>query len=252
MPLTDIHVGRKPSPRKIVLYGIHGIGKSTFAANADTPIFIPTEEGVNDIDCASFPLCRTFEEVMSRISELYNEEHEYKTVVIDSLDWLEKLIWAQVCTEKSVTSIEDIGYAKGYTFALKHWKRLRDSLDTLRRECGMTVILLAHSKIEKFENPETDTYDRYSPALHKLASADIQEWADEVLFANYKVFTRKTGEGFNQDKHKATGNGDRVIRTSERPAHVAKNRLTDIPYEIPLDFAELKKYFPTAQEQSNA
>lgn len=252
MPLSDIHIGKKPSPRKIVVYGVHGIGKSTFGANADAPIFIPTEEGVNDIDCASFPLSTSFEQVMGYITDLYNEEHEFKTVVIDTLDWLEKLIWAKVCTEKNVASIDAIDFQKGYAFALRHWKRFRDGIDGLRRDRGMTALMLAHSKIERFNNPETDPYDRYSPALHKWASADIQEWATDVFFTNYKIYTRKADEHFGKSIHKATGDGSRILYTRERPSHVAKNRLDLIPDEIPLDFAELKKYFPTAQEQSNA
>jgi hypothetical protein len=99
----------------------------------------------------------------------------------------------------------------------------------------MTVVLIAHAKIEKFENPETVPYDRYSPRLHKLASALVQEWADEVLFATYKVHTIKVDEGFNKAKHNGVSTGERIIRTVERPAHVAKNRL-GLPEEIPLDY----------------
>jgi len=105
----------------------------------------------------------------------------------------------------------------------------------------MMVILLAHAKIEKFENPETETYDRYVPRLHKLASAVVQEWCDEVLFATYKVFTKKLDEGFSQTRTQGIGTGERIIRTSERPAHVAKNRL-NLPDEFPLDWNVYAKH----------
>ena len=99
-------------------------------------------------------------------------------------------------------------------------------LDALRDERGMVVILVAHAQIEKFANPETENYDRYVPRLHKLASALVQEWCDEVLFATYRVHTRTATEGFDRKRVQGVGTGERVLRTTERPAHVAKNRLT--------------------------
>ncbi|MBX3367421.1 MAG: ATP-binding protein [Phycisphaeraceae bacterium] len=233
--MSQISKGRRPQPRRAMLYGTHGIGKSTFGAMADAPVFVPTEDGLADIDCESFPLAKSLGEVMAALESLYTAEHKYKTVVIDSLDWLERLIWAAVCCDESVENIEKIGYAKGYTFAIDKWRMVLGALDALRTDRGMTVVLIAHAKIEKFENPETVPYDRYSPRLHKLASALVQEWADEVLFATYKVHTVKVDEGFNKAKHNGVGTGERIIRTVERPAHVAKNRL-GLPEELPLDY----------------
>jgi hypothetical protein len=179
--------------------------------------------------------------VIVSLSALFSEEHQYATVVIDSLDWLERLIWAQVCRDRGVESIEDVGYAKGYTFALTQWREILAGLDAVRNERGMTVILIAHAKIERFENPETEPYDRYSPRLHKSASAIIQEWCDEVLFATYRVHTRKVNEQFGRAQHRGIGTGERIIRTTERPAHVAKNRL-NLPDEIPLDYRVYAAY----------
>jgi hypothetical protein len=104
----------------------------------------------------------------------------------------------------------------------------------------MTIVLIAHAKIEKFENPETVPYDRYSPRLHKLASALVQEWCDEVLFATYRVHTIKVADGFDKAKHNGVGTGERIIRTTERPSHVAKNRL-NMPDEIQLDWREYQR-----------
>jgi len=233
--MTQIKKGRNPKPRRVMLYGTHGIGKSTFGAMAENPIFIPTEDGLGDIECESFPLAKSLGDVMAALESLYSGEHGYRTVVIDSLDWLERLIWNEVCEDEQVESIEKIGYAKGYTFAIEKWRMVLGALDALRGDRGMTVVVIAHAKIEKFENPETVPYDRYSPRLHKLASALVQEWADEVLFATYKVLTVKVDEGFNKAKHNGVGTGERIIRTVERPAHVAKNRL-NLPEELPLDY----------------
>lgn len=250
MDLASIRSGKKRSPRRILIYGTHGIGKSTFGAMADSPIFIPTEDGLDDIDCKSFPVCRQYSDILSAIGTLYAGGHPYRTVVIDSADWLERLIWGDVCRARNVGSIEDIGFAKGYTFSLTQWQEILDGLNALR-EKGMTIILVAHAKIEKFENPETESYDRYSPRLHKLASHLLQEWCDEVLFANYKVFTTSSDEGFGKTRVKATSVADRVLRTCERPAHVAKNRL-GLPEEIPLDWREYAKYLDPDPASSTA
>lgn len=224
--MNQISKGRKARPRRVMLYGTHGIGKSTFGAMAEKPIFVPTEDGLADIDCESFPLARSLGEVMAALESLYSGDHDYRTVVIDSLDWLERLIWAEVCADENVQNIEKIGYAKGFSFAIDKWRSVLGALDALRSDRGMTVVLIAHAKIEKFENPETVPYDRYSPRLHKLASALVQEWADEVLFATYKVHTVKVDEGFNKAKHNGVSTGERIIRTVERPppTHLAKNR----------------------------
>ena len=240
--LEQIHRGKKPAPRRVMLYGIQGIGKSTFGARSPDAIFIQTEDGLGQIDCAKFPLAESFDSVMAAVSELYREEHSFQTVVVDSLDWLEKLIHQEVCEKRGVKNIEDIGYGKGYVFALDYWKQFLDGLSALRNERGMTVILVAHAKIEKFENPSTDSYDRYVPQLHKHASALVQEWCDEVLFATYKVFTKLVDEGFNRKKAKGIGAGERILYTTERPSHVAKSRL-NLPDEMPLDWEVYEKFF---------
>lgn len=240
--MKQIVTGKQPLPRRVMLYGVHGIGKSTFGAMAPNPIFIQTEDGLANIEAPRFPLSESFDDVMEAVMALYTEQHDYHTVVIDSADWLEQLIWKEVIrrrptTERGrdVTSIEDYGFAKGYTYALEPWREVLDGLNALRNERGMMVILIAHAKIERFENPETDAYDRYSPRLNKHASALIQEWCDEVLFATYKVHTKQSDEGFDKTRTRGIGTGDRIIRTTERPAHMAKNRLS-LPEEMPLEF----------------
>ena len=232
--LETITTGPVQRPRRTLIYGVQGVGKSTFGAMADEPVFIQTEDGLNDIDCSRFPIATSLADVMSALGALYAEKHEYRTVVIDSLDWLERLIWSDVCTKRSVESIEDIGYAKGYVFALAQWRDVLAGLDALRNERGMSVVLIAHAMIEKFANPETETYDRYVPRLNKHASALVQEWCDEVLFATYQIHTKQTDEGFNRKRTQGIGTGARILRTCERPAHAAKNRLS-LPDEMPLD-----------------
>ena len=233
--LEQVQRGKVAAPRRTLMYGVHGVGKSTFGSMAERPVFIQTEDGLGNIECERFPVAGKYADVIAALAELYTEPHEYQTVVIDSLDWLERLIWADVCQKRGVESIEDIGYGKGYVFALTNWREVLAGLDALRNERGMHVILIAHAQIEKFANPETDTYDRYSPRLQKLASALVQEWCDEVLFTTYRIHTKTTNEGFDRKRVQGIGTGERIIRTTERPAHVAKNRL-GLPEEFPLDY----------------
>ncbi|KPL06511.1 oxidoreductase [candidate division BRC1 bacterium SM23_51] len=236
MSLMQQIQGKPPrAPRRTLIYGVHGVGKSTFGAMAKKPIFVQTEDGLGEINCERFPLAGQYSDVPAALGELYVKSHEYQTIVIDSLDWLERLIWTEVCQKRGVESIEDIGYGKGYTFAVAYWREVLTGLDALRNDHGMSVILVAHAQIERFANPETDSYDRYSPRLHKQASALMQEWVDEVFFATYSIYTKVTDEGFGRTRAQGIGTGERIIRTTERPAHVAKNRL-NLPDEIPLDY----------------
>jgi len=240
--LQTIHRGIRHLPPRLLIYGTEGIGKSSTAAEAPMPIFISTEDGLAQIDCHAFPLATSFEDVYSALSALASEEHDYQTVVIDTLDWLERLIWQRICTDRNVKNLEDIGYQKGYVFALDLWRRIVDGLDRLRNERSMCVVLLAHCKIEKFEDPESPAYDRYSPRLHKHANALITEWADAVLFATRKIVTRTEEQGFGQKRTIASGNnrdgGERVLRCVGSPACVAKNRY-NLPAELPLSWADL-------------
>lgn len=238
--LEQIISGPVAGLRRTMCYGVQGIGKSSFAACAPKPIFIQTEDGLRDIDCAKFPLAKSFGDVMNQIGSLCSEAHDYKTVVIDSLDWLEQLIHDRICADMGFKSIDAPGWDKGQKAATPLWREFLDALDYLRDTRGMHVILIAHCEIKRFDNPETESYDRYIPALHKIAAQLVQEWCDEVLFAGYKVFTKKMDDG---KRKQGVGNGERTLRTSERPAHAAKNRL-GMPDEIAFDWKVYSSYFP--------
>ncbi|HOI54621.1 MAG TPA: ATP-binding protein [Phycisphaerae bacterium] len=232
--LSKLQVGKQPAPRRCMIHGVQGVGKSTFGASARKPVFIQTEDGLGEIDCVRFPLSQSFAEVMAALAELASQEHDFETVVVDSLDWLERLIWQEVCTAENVSNIEKIGFQKGYTYALNFWRKFLDALDVLRRHRGMAVILIAHTKIEKFQTPEDSAFDRFTPRLHKLAASVVMEWCDEVFFATYSTTT-------DPKKVKNITSPERVMRTCEGPTHVAKNRL-GMPYELPLEWAAYDYY----------
>jgi hypothetical protein len=174
---------------------------------------------------------------MENLKSLAEEEHDFHTVVVDSLDWFEPMIHEQVCKEHGVKNIEEVlkGYGKGYVQALNLFREYITALERLREERGMTIIQIAHAQIRKFENPETDIYDRYEIKLHKSAASLMMEHSDIILFANYYVGVKKEEKGMSKDGRKrAVGTGERVLYTEERPAFMAGNRYS-LPSEIPFD-----------------
>ena len=242
--LKQIHKGREPKPPRIMLTGVEGIGKSTWAASAPHPIFIQTEDGLDQIDCHKFPLAKSFGDVMGALSDLYSEKHAYQTVVIDSLDRLELLVWDEVCRQHGAKSIEkaDGGYGRGYVHALTHWREVVEGLEALRNDRGMAVILIAHVRVERFQDPESTAYDRYAPRLHKHACALLVEWVDAVLFATRKFRTETEDAGFGRERTIAApvgaDGGERILRTVGSPTCVAKNRY-GLPAELPLSWPAL-------------
>jgi hypothetical protein len=239
--MSKVHRGKAAKPPRILLYGVEGIGKSTFGSLAPKPIYIQTEDGLDEIDCDKFPLAATYNDVVGALTELRAEQHDYETVVIDSLDWLERLVWDKLCAENGVNSIEKVdgGYSKGYTHALTYWREIIDQLNVLRNGRGMVVLLIAHSKVERFEDPESSPYDRYSPRLHKHAAALISEWCDAVLFATRRIRTQSEDAGFNRKRTIAHAigkdGGERILRCVGGPTCVAKNRY-GITEELPLSW----------------
>lgn len=231
MPITLQEKAHKP-PR-IILYGVHGLGKSTFGSMAPKPIFLQTEDGLDSLDVDAFPLSKTYEQVMEYLGQLATEDHDYKTLVIDSVDWLEPLIWKQVCEEHNVDAIDAIGYGKGYGFALDVWSQYIEAINYLRDEKDMMIIQLAHTHVKKYENPETDTYDRYEMKLNTKAGSKLMEHSDIVMFGNYFTAVKKEKEGLKERK-RAIGGGERILYTTERPVATAKNRY-NLPQEIPFD-----------------
>ncbi len=244
-PLDKITKGKETKPPRIMIYGAEGVGKSTFAASAPDPVFIQTEDGLSEIDTAKFPLAASYDEVVEQLEAVRDGEHEFKTLCVDSLDWLERLVWDRVCRDWGVKSIEkaDGGFGKGYGYALTYWREIVDLLNEIRSKRRMAVILVAHSKVERFEDPEHPAYDRYQPRLHKSANALICDWADAILFATKRMrVDSQTGRAAPV----GADGGERIIRTNGSPAFNAKNRYS-LPNEIALSWnAFLEGMSPSA------
>lgn len=228
--LKSISRNDNTAPPRIMVYGVEGIGKSTFAAGAPDPIFILTEDGLGSLDVEHFPIATSLDNVMDAIGALYAEDHPYKTVVLDSLDWLEAIIHREMEAEHDA---KDLAYGKGAMIAAQQWRDVLDGLNALRNDKQMTVILLAHNTIKRFDSPEVEPFDRYQPKLQERSNAVVREWADAVMFANYKTIVKKDDVGFNKTVARGISSGERMLFTTERPAYMAKNRYS-LPDSIPL------------------
>jgi len=214
--------GGQFSPQRILIYGVQGLGKTTFGCSFQSPILLRTEDGAGALDVPTFPtLATSYKDICDAIQALHGE-HPFKTLVLDSLDWLEPLVLRKTCEELGIQRIEDAGYGKGYVAADDNWRYIMGGLDSLRNGRGMSVVVVAHSEVKTHMPPDGEAYDRYQIRIHKRAFALWQEWSDMVLFCNYD--RRIVGDPKKGEKRRAEGEGDRVIFTEERPYYLAKNR----------------------------
>lgn len=221
-------------PSRIVIYGPHGIGKTTWALNQwPRPIAIDVEGGLGRADVAPgtlarFPRVETLDDVMAIVTTLYIEDHDYRTVVIDTLDWLEPLVWASTMTKMGQpgASIEDVGYGKGYVFADLEWQRLLDGLDGLRGERDMHIVITAHVQTTTVQSPLTDPYNKHTLKLHKRASERWLEWADVIAYAHQPVtaqgVVRDAKRGSVTKAGRAVSKSGRMIGLSAVPQYDAK------------------------------
>lgn len=238
--LPSVVKGAVHKPPRFFIYGIHGIGKSTLAASAPNPIFIPTEDGAGEIDVAKFPAARNRDDVLQALRALYKEEHEYQTVVIDTADWLERFIHLEL---KVNFSDKELSFGKDSIKAAEALNEVLLALNHLRERRGMGIIVLAHSEIKRFDSPLTEPYDRYQPKLQQRFSALMQEWADVVGFATFDVVVKKEDAGFNKEVRRGVSTGARTFYAEERPAFYAKNRYR-MPVEMPLDWKTIASHIP--------
>ena len=229
MNLNGLIKKRQQLPPRILIYTIPGWGKSSLGASMPKPVFIDAEDGLMGLEVDSFPVAKTYENIETYIRALINEDHDYKTVVLDTTSSIEKLIWTKTCQANDKPNIDSFGYAKGFSIAMTYWEKIIDGLEILRGK-GIAPVLLAHSEVRTFNSPVVDPYDRYVLKLHKHAANRLTEWCDNIFFGDHRVIIKKEGEGFSK-KSKGIGQGERVLYTEERPAFLAKSRM-ELPFEI--------------------
>lgn len=237
MVLTALVRGRQEKPQRILLYGVEGVGKSTFAADAPGAVFADLQDGTSHLNVQRFPRPTTWEELLDIIRTLEAEEHQFGSLVVDPMDMAEALLWRHICARDKKASIEDYGYGKGYQAALDEWRVFLAALDRLSERRKMNVILVAHSWVKAFKNPEGEDFDRYQLKLNDKASGLLKEWCDHVLFGIFETFAHKKDPSSKVEKAKGVSNGARVIYTTRTAAYDAKHR-GRMPERLPLSWAD--------------
>ena len=248
--MLNITKGKIHRAQKVVIYGPEGIGKSSLAANFPDPVIIDTEGGTAHMDVRRIDKPRSWEELLSIVKEVAATPGICKTLVLDTADWAEQLITTYLCAKYKQNSIESFGYGKGYTYMAEEFSRLLSAFDLVIGS-GIHVVITAHAKMRKFEQPdEMGAYDRWEMKLSKQTAPLLKEWCDMLLFCNYQTFV-VTSEN---DTKKAQG-GKRVIYTAHHPAWDAKSRI-ELPEVIDLDYSRIafafepKKTDPLPAEDS--
>ena len=240
-PALAVSRGRVARPQKAVIYGPEGVGKSTLAGGLPDPVFLDTEGGTHHLDVARLEAGPAWEETVAALARLARADHPFKTLVIDTADWLEKRLGEHLCRKAGKESIEDFGYGKGWVLLGEEFARFLGSLDALLAR-GMHVVFLAHSTVRKFEAPDqAGSYDRFELKLCKQAAPVLKEWADALLFATYVTRTVEKDNG----KLRGVGGKERVLFCNHAAAYDAKNR-HGLPDRLPFSAEALAPVFGAA------
>lgn len=240
----NISRGPQKTAIRTCIYGVEGVGKTTFASNFPGCVFIDTEGSTKHMDVARFDAPESLNDVMDQLAWVLGNPEKIGTVVIDTVDWLERLIFKAVCDEKKIQNIEDIGYGKGYVYAKQKMQGILDILDQIIAR-GVHVVLVCHSMIRKFEQPdEMGSYDRYTLKLNEKNIAPIvKEWVDMLLFVNYKTDVITGSDGKTK---KGKGGQKRVMYANHSACWDAKNRF-GLPDEMPFEYDQIAHLFGEAK-----
>lgn len=241
-------------PPRTLIYGNPGIGKTTLASEFPNPVFLQVEDGTPDgVELSSFGMLKTFDEVMQSIGVIYENHAElgFQTVVLDSVTAMQRLVFAETCERgdehgNRKKNIEDFGYGKGYVKASQIWQEFIEGVNALRDDKGMAVVFIAHSHIERFDDPESVSYDRYDIDIHDKIRGAIEREMDAIILLKNKVSIQEEDHGFNKKRAVAKGGSTVWMHANPKPAYVAKNRygIEDTTYVRGGGFAYLSKFFP--------
>jgi hypothetical protein len=234
MSLSHVRKGKLDVPLRILLHGVEGVGKSSFAASAPSPIFLAADNGTAQLDIDRFPEPQTWDDVIAATRLLQQEAHEYRTLVIDPLNWIEPICWAHVCKAENWKNLEEPGFGKGFSAALDTWRLLLSGLERLWSTRRMNIVLIAHSMVKPFKNPEGEDFDRYQIAMNEKAAGLWKQWCDVVLFAKHGTAVVKDSK---TKRIRGVSTGAREMHTCWNAAFDAKNR-HNLPEKMPLSWAD--------------
>ena len=242
-----ISKGKKKTAIRTVIYGTEGIGKSTLASHWPHPLWLDTEAGSNQLDVDRVEGIETWSDLIATMREFLAEPGDYKTLVLDTVDKTETMLIEDICKQAGKDSIEEFGFGKGYTVVQERIiKELLMMMDKVIAK-GIHVVIIAHTAIRTITPPDSDPYDHYELKTTKKVSPVIKEWADMVLFCNYKISVVKSGDSPTA-KSRATGSGKRMMYTTHKPSYDAKNRY-GLPDELPMAYSAIASVIDGAIER---
>lgn len=241
----NITSGPTATAQKVVLYGVEGIGKSTFASQFPNPVFIDTEGSTSNMNVQRLDNPNSWQMLLDEVNYV-KQSRICSTLIIDSADWAERICKEHLAVLGKWTDSNN-DYGAKYVALEKEFGLLINKLSDLV-ELGINVVLTAHAKLKKKEEPDQmGAFDRYQLKMEDKTGAIVKEWADMVLFANYEM-TVLTDE--KTKSKKATG-GHRVMYATHYPGWDAKNR-HGLPDKLPFDYASIAHIFNTAPAQPTA
>lgn len=217
--MLKIEKGKQWKPPKVVIYGPEGIGKTTLASKFPRPLFIDFEGGSSRMDVDRIPRPGSLAELKAILDELKKDHADYKTLVLDTADWMEQLLIEDICTSRKIRSLDEIAYGKGFSLLRDTLAEFFDRLSRFQAATGMGVLFCAHAIQRKIDNPEQlSQYDHWELKLSKQACPLLKEWCDFLLFYKFEVDLVKDGE-----KMRAIGQS-RVICSGHTAWYDAKSR----------------------------
>jgi len=235
--VPKIKKGASAAAPRIVLVGVEGVGKTTAGAQCPDPIFLCAEDGLVGFGFHNVPYTtpENWTEALRFLNYIATGDHPYKSLIVDTLDWLEPLLFSHICKRDKKESIEDYGFGKGYIMAIEEFRRFIAGLELIRKR-GILIMINAHCQIKSFNNPIGDNFDRYELKASKQLAGLVKEWADTVLFARYEILTVK--DGGKKSKAKGVGGQKRIVHTEHSAGWDAKNRY-GLPVTMVFDMPEI-------------
>lgn len=260
--------GRVVDGVRIVIYGPNGVGKTTLAADAEDPIFLDIEGSSKNLDVPRYPFSdgdfrpTSFPQVMDALNDLLANEHSFKTVVVDTADRLEQLLWSFILERDSERSnrnksgrklenIEDYGYGKGKGIALDEWAKFCARLDDLVSRRKMNVVILSHSMTRTFRSVDSEDWDRYQLAIDEKAGGFLKGWADATGFFYFDERGGKLDPGDKTERARGYSSGRRLLRFARTATIDAKTRLP-LPDEVEVSVDHPWAPLAAAIEQAHA
>ena len=237
--LSQVTTRKRRRPIFALLYGPPGVGKSSWASQSAKPVFIQCERGLDQITVPRLPVPKTLDDYKLQIQALVNEEHDFATIVIDTLDALELLVWEEVCRIGKCSSIEDYGggWQKGYVKAKEIFSKILERLLNMNER--FNILLVAHARVKSFTDPMLSApYDQWQLRIEQKSAELLFQMVDLVLFANVAKTLDK--ENVKARKGRAIISEDREMWTQPSTGIIAKNRF-NLPSPMELSWAALEE-----------